>query len=65
MNAVSMGIGDELKKDKITFKDSLKEIEYTMKRLLDLLEDVTEIEQVDNEITSTNGYESEKQETAQ
>ena len=65
MNAVSAGMGDTFKRDKVTFEGSLNENEYTMKRLLDLFEEIAETEQVDNESPLATEVEPEKPETAQ
>ena len=65
MNAVSAGMGDTFKRDKITFEGSLTENEYTMQRLLELFEEIAETEQVDNESPLATEVEPEKPETAQ
>ena len=65
MNAVSAGMGDTFRRDKITFEGSLNDNEFTMKKLLDLFEEIAETEQVENETPLATEVEPEKPETAQ
>ena len=65
MNAVRAGMGDTFKRDKVTFEGSLNQNEYTMKKLLDLFQEIAETEQVDNETPLATEVEPEKPGTSQ